>query len=133
MKTHFISLFNSAHRWWTISFFLASIILIIASLLIGINDNLPGFVMLFVGMIFLIFAMVHPWRDVVNYVILIGVCLGIILLMIVAIGFLKDIGKNIDKTEHIGEAIIMGLFFFICVPGIVVGIIGAIISHFRNN
>jgi len=133
MKTHFISLFDSAHRWWTISFFLASIVLIIASMLMGINDNLPGFGMLFVGMIFLFFAIVHPWRDVVNYVILIGVCLGIILLIIVGIGFLKDIGKNIDKTEHIGEAIIMGLFFFICLPGIVVGIIGAIISPFRKN
>jgi hypothetical protein len=132
MKRHFISLFDPVHRWWTMSFFIASIILIVTSILVSI-DNTPGFAILFVGMIILFFAIVHPWRDVSNYVILISVCIGIILLLIVVIGFIKDTGNDIGKTEYFGETIIMGLFFFICLPGIVVGIIGSIICSFINN
>jgi hypothetical protein len=129
MKTHFISLFDSAHRRWTISSFLASIVLIIASLLMGINDNLPGFVMLFGGIVFLFFTIVHPWRRSIEYGILGMVCVGIILLIILGIG----IFTAIDKTEYISEGIVMGLFFLICLPGIVVSIIGAIICAFINK
>jgi hypothetical protein len=129
MIKHVLSLFDPAHRWWTMTFFLASIILIIASLLVGINDNLPGLSMLFIGMIFLIFTVVHPWRKSMDYGILGMVCGGIILLIVVGIGILMAIGK----TECISEAIVMGLFFLICLPGIVVSILGAIICTFINN
>jgi hypothetical protein len=37
------------------------------------------------------------------------------------------------KTEYINEGIAMSLAFFICVPGILVGIIGAIICSFRKK
>jgi hypothetical protein len=131
MKKHVLSLFDASHRWWTLSFFLASSVLIITSMLLGINDNPPGFAMLFVGMIFLFFALVHPWRHVSNYVILIGICFGIILLILVGIGILKDIDTG--KTDHNGDAIVMGLFFLVCLPGIVVGIIGSIICRFIND
>jgi hypothetical protein len=126
MKKHILSMFDPAHLWWTLSFFLTSVLLIIASQLVGINDNLPGIAMLFVGMIFLIIAISHPWRKSMGYVILTGVCLGIILLIFVVISILMVIGK----TEYISEAIVMYLFFFICIPGIVVGIAGAIIYAF---
>jgi hypothetical protein len=129
MIKHIYSLFDPSNRWWTMSFFLASIILIIISLLVGIRDNLPGFSMLFIGMIFLFFTVVHPWRKSMDYGILGMVCVGIILFIVVGIGILMAIGK----TEYISEAIVMGLFFLICLPGIVVSILGSIICTFINN
>jgi hypothetical protein len=41
-----------------------------------------------------------PWRNVANYVILIGVCFGIILLMLVGIGILKDIGNTHEEIAN---------------------------------
>jgi hypothetical protein len=129
MIKHILSLFDPSHRWWTIAFFFASIVLIITSMLVGIGDNLPGFSMLFIGMIFLFFTVVHPWRKSMDYGILGMVCVGIILFIVVGIGILMAIGK----TEYISEAIVMGLFFLICLPGIVVSILGSIICTFINN
>ena len=131
MKKHLISLFDPEHRWWTMSFFLVSLALIIVSVSVGINENFPGLAMLFAGMVFLFFGMVHPWRVVANYVILTGVCFGIILLILLGIGILKDI--HIGKINNNFDGIVMSLFFLICLPGIVVGIIGAIICPFLNK
>jgi len=122
VKKHVLSLFNHAHRWWTISFFLASAILIIASQIVGITDNLPGIAMLLGGMICLFFALLHPWRKSKNYAILAGVSFGLILLTFLAIFVLS----SMHKTEYISEAIVMGFIGLICIPGIVVGIIGTI-------
>lgn len=129
MKKHFISLFDSIHRWYSLSFFLASVLLIIASQVVGISDNLPGIAMLLGGMILLFFAFVHPWRKSKNYGILAGVCFGLILLTFLAISILDAL----HYAEYISEGIVMGFIGLICVPGIVAGIIGAIIWAVRKQ
>lgn len=129
MKKHFLSMFDPAHRRRTITFFSTAVLLIIAAQLVGIADNLPGIAMLLSGMIFLFFSILHPWRKVENYAILIGVCFGIILLILLGIYILS----LLNKTEYISEAFTMILIFLICVPGIMVGIIGAIFWSVRRK
>jgi hypothetical protein len=129
MKTHLLSLFDPAHRWWTLSFFLISVLLIIASQIVGTTDNLPGIAMLLGGMICLFFALLHPWRKPKNYAILAGVCSGLILLTFLAIYILSAI----HKTEYISEGIVMGFIGLICFPGIVTGIIGTIFWSNRGK
>ena len=60
---HLRSLFEMSNRKLTISFLLASIILIVASQQIGIADNLPGIAALWGGMICLFFAICIPGED----------------------------------------------------------------------
>jgi hypothetical protein len=129
MKKHFISLFDTTHRKRTIYLFIIATLFIIISLLIGISDDLPMIAMLLTGIIFLFFAVLHPWGKAVNYGILIGVCVGILLLEFLGITILS----KMHKTEYINEGIAMSLSFFICVPGILVGIIGAIICALRKK
>lgn len=129
MKKHILSLFDPAHRWWTLSLFIASVLLIIAANFVGINDNLPGIVILYGGIIFLFFTLLHPWRKWGNYAILIAICIGIMVLEWIGIHILD----SLNKTEYISEAIIMIIAFFICLPGIMVGIIGIIICAFRKK
>lgn len=127
MKEHFISLFDNTHKKKTIYLFVIAAMFIIISLSVGISDNLPMIAMLLTGIIFLFFAVLHPWGKAGNYGILVGVCVGILLLEFLGITILS----KMHKTEYINEGIAMGLAFFICIPGILVGIIGAIICSLR--
>ena len=129
MKKHVLSLFDPSHRWWTISFFLVSALLIIVSQIMGTTDNLPGIAMLLSGMICIFFALLHPWRKSKNYAILAGVLFGLILLTFLAIFILS----SVDKTEYISEAIVMGFIGLICIPGIVAGITGILFWSNREK
>jgi hypothetical protein len=85
--------------------------------------------MLLTGIVFLYFSVLHPWEKAGNYGILTIVCIGILLLELLGITILS----KMHKTEYINEGIAMGLAFFICVPGILVGIIGSIICAVRKK
>jgi predicted Na+-dependent transporter len=69
------------------------------------------------------------WRKNNIYLILIGVCIGIILLVLLAITILDKMGK----AEYINDNVAEGIILFICIPGIIIGIIGTIIRTFRKK
>lgn len=69
------------------------------------------------------------WKSKSTYLILIGVCIGILLLVILGVTVLDKLGKG----ESINDKIAEGIIFFICIPGIIVGIIGAIICAIRKK
>jgi hypothetical protein len=71
----------------------------------------------------------HPWKKASTYLILIGVCVGILLLVLLGITILD----KMNKGEYINDNIAQGIVFFICIPGILVGIIGAIICAVRKK
>jgi len=129
MKKHLLSLFDHSHRWVTISFFLTSVLLIVASRIVGITDNLPGIAMLLGGMISLYFTLLHPWRKSKNYAILAGVLVGLVLLTFLTIYTLS----SLQKTEYISEGLVMGFIGLICFPGIIAGAIGALFCEKKRN
>lgn len=129
MKKHFASLFDARHLKKTIIFFILSVVLIFTSSIVGIADNWPMIAMLTIGIMLLFFAVVHPWKKATNYLILALICIGILLLEWLLITILD----KIDKTEYLSEGIAMGIAFFVCVPGILVGILGAIICAIRKK
>jgi len=85
--------------------------------------------LLLTGIILLFFAMLHPWKEAVNYGILVGVCVGILILEWLGISILAKM--HLDK--YLSEGIAMSVAFFICVPGILTGIIGAVICAVRKK
>jgi hypothetical protein len=127
MKTHLLSLFDQAHRNWTLSLFSFALILIIGSQIVGTTDNIPGLLMLFIGIILLFFSILHPWRKARNYGILAGICGGILILGWLGIYLLAAL--HLEK--YISEGVVMITAFLFCLPGIIVGIIGSIICAFR--
>jgi len=129
MKKHFLSLFDPEHLRLTLSLFSAAILLMIVSQIMGINDNLPGIAMLLAGIILLYFSVLHPWRKLEYWAILIGVCVGILLLEWLGIHLLV----RLKFEKYVSEAIGMIVAFFICLPGIVTGIIGTLICAFRKK
>ncbi len=130
MKKHFISLCDSAHLWWTISLFVLAVVLIIIASVIGIADNLPGIILMYGGIIALFFAFLHPLKKAMNYIILIVVCIGIFLLGLLMVTIID----KMDKSQNINvDGIVEGIALLVCIPGIFVGIIGAIICAIRKK
>jgi hypothetical protein len=69
------------------------------------------------------------WKKPSTYLMLIGVCIGIILLEFLVITILDKMGKG----DYVNDNITEGLLIFICIPGIIAGIIGAIICAVRKK
>lgn len=69
------------------------------------------------------------WEKTSTYLILIAVCVGIILTEIVAITLLD----RMNKGEIINDNIAEGILFFLCIPGILIGLIGAVICAVRKK
>jgi hypothetical protein len=129
MKSHLLSLFNPANRLRTIIFFVAALLLITLSQIVGITDNLPGITMLFCGIVLLFFSFLHPWRKAKNYGILTGLCFGLMILVWIGIHLFVRLGLE----DHISEGFVMITAFFFCLPGIFAGIIGSLYCTLRKR
>lgn len=121
MKNHLLSLFNIENRKKTLVFLISSIVLIIASQLVGISDNPPGIVMIGIGVVLFYYSFLHSWKTSRNFIRLIYASLGIVLLLF----FVIQISVWMHHTEYLSEGLMMGVFFLICIPLILVGIYGA--------
>lgn len=129
LKNHLVSLFDSSHIRMTIILVISGLLLITGSQITGTTDNLPGLTMLFTGVILLFFSVLHPWRKMQNYAILAGVCIGIIILVFLAIYILAAL--HLEK--YISEGVVMITILLICLPGIVVSIIGILVCAGRKK
>jgi len=63
-----------------------------------------------------------------TYLIIIGVCTVILLLVFLVITILDIMGKGESINDNIAE----GIIFFVCIPGIIIGTVGAIFCKIRN-
>jgi hypothetical protein len=129
MKNHLISLFAADHFRKTIILFVIAALFIIISSLAGISDNLPMIAMLLTGIILLFFAALHTWDKASNYWFLVLLC--VVILALEGLGIFILAKMHLDK--YLSEGIAMGVAFLICLPGIIVGIIGGIICAVRKK
>jgi hypothetical protein len=69
------------------------------------------------------------WNKTSTYLFLIGVCVAILLIewLVISILDARHLG------EYVNDDIAEGIIFFVCIPGILVGIIGAIIINVRKK
>jgi hypothetical protein len=122
MKAHFLTLFNIENRKKTLAYLVSSIVLIIASQIVGVSDNPTGIIMIGIGIICFYYSFVHIWKTSGNFVRLIYASLGLIVLTILAI----NIFVWMHKAQYLSEGLLMGIFFLICIPLILVGVLGAL-------
>jgi Na+/H+ antiporter NhaC len=69
------------------------------------------------------------WKKPGTYLLVIGVCIVILLLEWLVISILDAM----QMGEYVNDNIAEGLIFFVCIPGILIGITGAIIFTFRKK
>lgn len=139
MQNLFKESFNDNNRKTTLKLLSISFVLIILALFIGISDNPPGIILLYVGFITLILVFVHHWRIAKKYLFLfIFSFTGLFLFSLlhnVFHGLAKMSGDIIVLSQML--SILHVLFFLIalivCPPGILVGAVGGIVNYFKNK
>jgi hypothetical protein len=111
----------------------------IAAAVIGISDNLPGILLVFLAVTSFVLAFVHPWRTSRQFRrLLYTSALGL-----VVFGVLHNVFEAIGG-QLTGSGFLQGLvngagvaFFLItiliCPPGIVIGAIGALVMFIKNR
>ena len=124
LKQHFNSLFELPHRPLTLRYFVISVVLIVASQIAGIKDNLIGIAALVTGVCYLFYTLVHPWKGGRNYAIMAWICAGIIALTFATVCLLSWSGFD----KYLNGSVTMYIIFLICIPGIIVGILGAVLN-----
>ncbi len=129
MKNHFKILFDHDHSLRTMSLSASAIAFISGAVIVGINDNLPGIAMLLTGIVLFYFSILHPWKKPEYYAILIASCVLILILEWLSI----HLFMWLKWEKYLSEGVIMILAFFVCLPGIVAGIIGVMICVFRKS
>ena len=107
-------------------FGLLGVVLITAALLIGIEDNLPGILLWFVGMASVIFAFIHHWRKNKSFVILLVASFIGAIVSTVLHNVLEAVGAEIIGTGFFLIAVL------ICPPAFIVGFMGILITDSRK-
>ena len=115
----------------TYIYLLLSLISIVAAMIVSIPDNPPGIILSFIGSILFVLAFTHNWKKPKPY---------IILLISSVFGFVLFAALH-NVFEVIGKGtfweIIGGFFFllaiFLCPAGIIIGIVGSIITTTKSE
>ena len=123
MRKHFSTLFDALHRSTTIRFALLSLFLSTSSIFVGFQENTFGYLLLYSSLSCLLYVVVHPWRRGRNYAVMAGISIVIIMVIFGLIRFLTATGYE----QILDKGLLIWLAGLICIPGIVVGVIGSII------
>jgi hypothetical protein len=126
MKKHILSLFDRAHLWRTVSYFVTAVILLILSQIIHTAASL---FFLFAGHIFLFYTFTHPFRKLESFVIFSGLFVGIWLLNFLLYLLINKFGYD----NAIYESIFLALNILVCPTGIIAGLIGGIVWAIKNK
>ena len=122
MKNHFLSRFDAENLWETMIYLIIAGLIIIISLLIGLDKSV---FMFWIGSGIFFFAALHPWERSLYYLILVVISLILLILLFkVGIGILVKIESKYQIPGRWAENMgwnIGGSFL----AGIIAGIIGA--------
>lgn len=112
---------------------LVGCVLLVIAILIGIGDNPPGIVLLFLSVMLFVLAVVHHWRSLKKFLILAAASLiGIPVFSILHNLFeaLGELTTDISLLARMSE-VLSALSFFtaimVCPAGLVSGLIGILI------
>ena len=120
----------------------AGCVFLVAALVIGINDNLPGLVLVYLAVTAWLVAFAHRWRRVKSFLILLVVCLlGFPLFAVLHNVFyaLAELTSDVViLSQALGflEVVFFMLGVLVCPPGVLVGAVGSVIlalSRFRRE
>jgi hypothetical protein len=88
---------------------------------VGIDDNLPGQSLAWLSAIALVLAFVHPWRTSRRFLLLTGAsALGLVVFAVLS--------AVMENAGIVGGGAFFLLALFLCPAGLLVGIIGAVVT-----
>lgn len=127
------------NRKLTFIFFIIGCLLLIMAFIIGIEDNLPGILLLYFGTISLILTFVHKWREFKKFKILTLISIIGIPVFVVLYNLLYGLSKMSAEIILLSSFLnlLSGLSFLlaiiVCPAGLLIGLVGAVIIKNKNN
>lgn len=115
---------------------------LVAGLVIGIADNLPGLVLVYLAVSAWIVAFAHRWRRVKRFLILLAASLvGFPLFVVLHNLFyaLAEVASDVAGLSHVLGFLEVAFFLlalFACPPGVLIGAVGSIVlalGRFRRG
>lgn len=123
MRKHFSALIDAEHRKLTMRLAFISLMLNVGSIFVIMINYTIGIMLLISGLTFFLAALVHPWERGKYYAIMAGMSIVMIMVIFGLIRFLATTGYE----QSISKNLLMLITGLICIPGIIVGVIGSII------
>ena len=139
MKKYFSILFNPQNRNITLGLLLTGAVFVMVATSIGISDNAPGIILLFIGLVLLMLALVHFWRKERSYLILLVVCFAGGILFAILHNLLDALATKVaDITflawlAEVSSAASFIIAVMICPVGVLLGFFGAILTYFLKR
>ena len=139
MRNHFKLLFNNENLRLTLLLLTLAILAITIALIIGISDNPPGIIILYAGIILLIFSLVYIWRKIRSFLILLIVSIvGVPVFAVLhnifyGIAELTSEVKILPEILRLFDAMSFIIALIICPSGIIVGMGGALILFVKRK
>jgi len=99
----------------SLSLLAAGGLLILVASLIGISDNLPGILLCFLGIISLIFAFIHHWRNAKSYKVLLIVSVIGLFVFVILHNLLEGAGHHFENSHLLLSQLlnILSVIFFL--------------------
>lgn len=138
MRKFTLSIFNRTNRLRTITFLISSALLITLSLSAGMKNNLL-MNMVFVGGIGLLYlSFIHTWRKARSYLFLLVTTSVIFMLLLLFALIVSTTGLDTEMISPSKIQIFTGglytiLGLSICIPGMIIGLIGSVILGCISN
>ena len=115
-------------------------LLVIAAVVVGIDENLPGILLAFLAATAFVLAFVHPWRTARKFMfLLLASILGIVLFIILNI-ILDTVAQNPANTGTLQDLLqspVIDAFIIIiamiCFAAFFVGAVGSVAMFIRNR
>lgn len=129
-------------RYLTIALIALGCAFLAAGLVIGISDNPPGLVLVYLAVSSWIVAFAHRWRRVKSFLILLVASLvGFPLFAVlhnVFYGLAEVTSDVVGLTQALGflEVVFFLIALFVCPPGVLIGAVGSVVlalSRFRRT
>jgi len=127
------------NRKLTFIFFIIGCLLLVMAYIIGIADNLPGILLLYLGTIALILSFVHSWRKPRKFKILTIVSIIGIPVFIILYNLLYGLSKMsaeitlLSSFLNLLSVLSFLLAIIVCPAGLLIGLVGAVIIKSKNN
>ena len=131
--------FSATHnRKMTLILLAMCVLLVIAAVVVGINDNLPGILLAFLAATAFVLAFVHPWRAAKKYLsLLLASVLGLVLFIILNI--ILDTAAQASNTGALQDVLqspVVNAFSIIiamvCSAAFIVGAVSSVAMFIRN-
>ena len=108
--------------------------LLIGAFLVGIGDNIPGIVLVYLAVAVLFVALVHNWRELKKFLILMGASsAGFVVFVLLHNALYGLVYVMMLNRPDLDEPFFFVLAVFVCPVGFLVGVVGSVVLFIKRR